>query len=169
VAAFMEASALLGEAAQVLAQGAHNQSLDTLGRAGTVLGQTRELIEQAQAKLATLAHYLDANRNPDYEDHLKHCGFRGSHFILAEYKQHLDRMRQSIMGAEERWPVAAEATRTGTLDEFLRDFSPGVNAAMRIVCRATIDMLEFQHRVAETRYCLLSYHDTSFLKRPPGS
>jgi hypothetical protein len=74
-------------------------------------------------------------------------------------------MRQSLMGAEERWPVAEEAVGAGELDNFLKDFSPGVNSAMRVVCRVTIDMLEFQHRIAETRYSLLSYEDTSFLRQ----
>jgi hypothetical protein len=136
-----------------------------LTQAGDALRQTRAYIEQAQDKLSRLAHFLDENRSAKYEQHLQNCGFRGSHFILAEYKQHLDMMRQSLLGAEERWPIAEEAIQVGELDNFLKDFSPGANAAMRIVCLNVIKMLEYQHRIAETRYCLLSYEDTSFLRQ----
>lgn len=164
MAQFMESSALLGEAARALARGNSSESLDALTEAGNALRRTREYVEQAQEKLSDLAHFLDENRVAKYEQHLQNCGFRGSHFILAEYKQHLDRMRQSLMGAEERWPLAEESIQVGELDNFLKDFSPGVNSAMRVVCRVVIDMLEFQHRIAETRYSLLSYEDTSFLR-----
>lgn len=165
VAQFMESSALLGEAARALARGSNSESLSALSGAQNALRRTREYIEQGQQKLSNLAHFLDQNRVAKYEQHLQNCGFRGSHFILAEYKQHLDRMRQSLIGAEERWPLAEEAVEAGELDNFLKDFSPGVNSAMRIVCRVAIDMLEFQHQIAETRYSLLSYEDTSFLRQ----
>jgi hypothetical protein len=155
---FMESSALLGEVAVALAtRGDSNAAVMTLGQSLSELRKAEDYIQRAHEALTQLAHFIEANRNADYELHLQRCGFRGSYFLLAEYKQHLDRMRQALSGAASRWPVAEEAVRAGVLDDFLKDFSPGANAAMRIVCREVIDMLEFQHRVAETRYALLSF------------
>lgn len=78
--------------------------------------------------------------------------------MLGEYSALLERLQQTIRAAEERWPMAEEAIREGEIESFLKDFSPGVNSRMRAICRAAIDMLEFQHEIVQTRYSLLSFY-----------
>jgi hypothetical protein len=130
----MESSALLGEVAVALTTRRDpTAAVTTLGQSLSELRRAEEYIQRAQEALTRLAHFIEANRDADYELHLQRCGFRGSYFLLAEYKQHLDRMQQTLSSAASRWPVAEEAVRAGVLDDFLKDFSPGANAAMRLV------------------------------------
>lgn len=158
IARFLDASTVLGQAGMLLAD--HKTGDGVLKLLDQSLGEIKRaqaLIRTAQDALKDYAHWLDANRNQDYEEFLQRAGFRGSYLILAEYKEHLDRLGQTLTGVVERWPIAVEAAKEGVFDEFLRDFSPGANAAMRLVCREAILALTFLHQIAETRYVFLDY------------
>jgi hypothetical protein len=155
---FMEASALLGKAPRSLPPAVARMQL--WARSSVPVKRSKAAdrhTDDAQQALSRLAHYLEDHGDASYERHLKSCGFKGSHFLLAEYKSHLDSFRQALGGVELVWPRAEEAVRGGVLDDFLKDFSPGAKAAMRIACLRVIEMLEFQHHAAETRYCYLSF------------
>jgi hypothetical protein len=161
ISAVMESNALLGQVTFELLQGpkARDQAIRFLQEAHTALRAGSARFQAAQNYLLELAHYIEKNASPAYERHLQNCGFRGAHFILVEYKHHLERVEQGITGAEPRWTIAEEAVRAGEIDNFEKDFYPGVNRAMRFIFRAVIDLMIFQHQAAETRYALLGYPD----------
>lgn len=134
-----------------------NEVLKLLDQSLAEIKKSQALIRSAQDALREYAHWLDDNRNQDYEEFIQRAGFRGSYIILAQYKEHLDRLGQTLTGVVEKWPVAVQAAKEGVFDEFLRDFSPGANSAMRLVCIEAIHALTFLHEIAETRYVFLDY------------
>ncbi len=159
IANIMEANALLGEVTLELFKTppAASRAAATLRKSLGELQQAKKRMQAARKALADLAHFIEDNWHPEYEQHLRSSGFRASHIILAEYEHHLQGVVEGITAAEERWPIAQEAVKAGETDNFLKDFSPGVNLKMRSLCRRMLDMAEFQHRVAETRYVRLSF------------
>ncbi len=167
----MEAIALVGEALVSALQNSQiatgddyeddaGETIDSvaiLGQAFETLDLAQQSIEHSYAALANLAHFLDDNWDPKYEAYLVSSGFQGSQFLMAEYARLLEHVQQTMGAARERRELAEEALRTGAVDDLQKDFSPGIYLRMYAVCGAVIELLQFQHRIAQTRYTLLSY------------
>jgi hypothetical protein len=130
-------------------------------------------VAQGVDLIGHLARYLYENWDHDYETRLRHSGFRGSLFILRDYRLHLDGLGHALTAMSEHQETIKKAMHTGhNVDE---DPAHAVEAHTRAVCLAAIKFLQFEDEVAQTRYVLTSHlveqgahlpKDTSAKTRP---
>jgi hypothetical protein len=115
----------------------------------TSLEQFRTAHTQLEAALSLVAHmaeFLQKNWDREFDARLRASGFRGSLFILREFKMHLESIRQTVRDVIAVQQVIAEKLDKGTMGK-----DPFIGSPTRLMCRAIMRFLEFEDSTAQTQ------------------
>src|SRR5262249_42504386 len=95
--------------------------------------------------------FIRSNWDEKYERRLRESGFRGSMFLLQEWRIHLDTMKlflgQLLLGYKETCDTA-EASNWADVRRAAEDDDPVLGSTMRPLCQALVRFTEFEEEQA---------------------
>jgi len=108
-------------------------------------------ISQALDLLAQNVRFIRAHWDEEYERRLRESGFRGSMFLLQEWRIHLDTMKlflgQLLLGYKETSEAGASRGWTDVRRAAEED-DPVLGSTMRPLCQALVRFTEFEEEEA---------------------
>jgi hypothetical protein len=120
-----------------------------VGKAVSELGMAREFVDKAFQQINDAIHYLYEHWDEDFEKRLRETGFKGSLFVLRDFRMHLESIKDGL------------ASQITVLDAFVKNpkapgtaripFDPDDGAISRSLCRACIRFLDFEDLMAQTQ------------------
>lgn len=113
----------------------------------------REHLEAATGVLPELVEFLRANWDEEYEERLREAGFKGSLFIIREFKIHLDAIKQGTAAQLTSLEAGLKQVEAGKRVEPMELV---LESSTRGLCRSLIRFLDFEDRTAQTQLVNIS-------------
>ena len=123
--------------------------LSAVRRSLSELESAREHLADALGLIPQLVTFLRQNWDEEYERLLRDTGFRGSLFILRDYKVHLELIQLSLDSQIE----AHRASLRDLEDDAQQPspFNPLLETTTRGLCRSLIRFLDFEEQMAQSQ------------------
>ena len=99
--------------------------------------------------LPELVVFLQSHWDENYEELLRASGFKGSLFILREYKVHLQDIQQGL--DSHIVALQAEIPQLGTTGRSITPFNLVLQLSTRGMCRAVMRFLDFEDQMSQTQ------------------
>ena len=138
-------------------QNAGKQVIEAARRSLEAHELARKHIARATELTTEVFHFLDENWDEQYEHQLRETGFRGSLFILRDFRLHFEAIgsaleTQTVLQRSMVKQLESGVPPTG-------QFNPLVDSTTRGLCRALIRFLDFEDQMAQTQMVRLSLEE----------
>jgi len=119
-----------------------------------------KFLSEAHGLIVSSVKFIRAHWDEEFERRLSRSGFRGSLFILQEWRIHLETIKAHLT------PVLSDFTRTaetgaskgwGDIRREAEQHDPVLGSATRPLCRAVVEFADFEDRVAQTAIVFNEY------------
>lgn len=114
----------------------------------------RDYLENALNLLPELVVFLQSHWDEEYEGLLRTSGFKGSLFILRDYKVHLQDIQQGL--DTHVAALQAEIPKLSTAGRAVSPLDRVLELSTRALCQAAMRFLAFDDQVSQTQLVHLS-------------
>jgi hypothetical protein len=134
-----------------LDQAAGKEMVAATSRSLSELKAGRRYLQEALDLIPELVEFLRTNWDEGYEAQLRDTGFRGSLFILRDYKIYLEAVLGPLDAQIEFHDGAVNDLKKGGAAEQDSIFRPLLHASTRGMCRALLRFLDWEEEMAQTQ------------------